>query len=84
VRRSELTPEQVGEIVDTATGYATGFESVLRKYEGLTADELEELLLDNNVERCPGCDWYCESGELLDDEDNLVGCRDCRPPEPEE
>lgn len=44
----------------------------------LTLEEVEEALLDCNIERCPQCDYWCLSGELLDIEDNVVGCSSCR------
>jgi hypothetical protein len=43
-----------------------------------TEEKLLELLEDWGVELCPHCNWWVESSELLDDEDNVVGCQDCR------
>jgi len=31
-----------------------------------------------NLGRCPGCGWWFEVGELVDDAGDLVGCQDCR------
>jgi hypothetical protein len=44
-------------------------------------DSMESDLADGNLERCPGCEWWFEAGELVDDEDDedeLVCCQDCR------
>lgn len=45
------------------------------------ADEAEEALEAQNYERCAGCGWWFESSELIDDDDNVVGCDQCRPQE---
>lgn len=52
---------------------------------GISEDDVEDYLLNYNVERCSGCGWWFESGELTPDEDtepdddDLVGkCQDCR------
>ncbi|MCX6055169.1 MAG: hypothetical protein NTZ74_09700 [Chloroflexi bacterium] len=39
---------------------------------------VESYLADCNLERGPGCEWWFEAGELVDDEGELVGCQDCR------
>lgn len=44
----------------------------------IDSSELEDKLSDTNIERCPHCDWWYESGELVDEFDEVVGCRDCR------
>ena len=49
--------------------------------EGVQMDSMESDLADGNLERCPGCEWWFEAGELVDDEDDedeLVCCQDCR------
>lgn len=78
--RNSLTPEQIESVVDRATGYVDGFERVLRDESiGLEVDELEELLLDNNVEKCPECAFFVVSHELLNDEGEIDGhCDNCR------
>ncbi|CDQ10575.1 protein of unknown function [Acidithiobacillus ferrivorans] len=48
------------EIIDIVIGYVLGFEKVLTE-TGMEGDDLAELLLNNNVEKCENCDWFTES-----------------------
>lgn len=41
-------------------------------------EEVADQLLDVDLERCGGCGWWMEPGELVDDEGDVVGCGDCR------
>lgn len=73
--------EQIEQIIDTVTGYADGFERVLRDetIDIDDPDELDELLLDHNVEKCPECEFYVHSHELLNDNGEIDGhCDNCR------
>jgi hypothetical protein len=79
----KLSSEDIEKICDTVVSYATGYESVIREFE-IEPEELEELLLDNDIEKCEGCDWFFHSYDLVDDDGELVGCRDCRPTEEDE
>lgn len=66
------------ELLDTVTSYADGFEKVLR-VEGMTPESLEELLLDNGIEKCATCGWFTHSGFLVDDDNEADGfCDNCR------
>ncbi len=69
-------------IIDLVCGTVDGYEQALRKYR-LTDEALLEILANGNIEQCPTCEWYVESGELLpldgaDDPDGY--CENCRPP----
>lgn len=44
----------------------------------LSDDEVEELMLDADLERCPECEWWCRCGDLLDDNDDAGACSSCR------
>lgn len=44
----------------------------------LSDDDLEDEMLTANIETCPHCGWWMESGDLLDDDGNVVGCDQCR------
>lgn len=77
MRVSDLTNEQVFQLLDDLKGYANGLEKVMREYD-LELEEIEELALNNNVERCEGCDWFFDSFDLVDDDDRTGFCRDCR------
>lgn len=74
----------VDDICDTVTGYVLGFEKVIQE-TGMDVSELEELLLNHNIEKCPTCEWYVDSFELLPDgESDPDGfCFNCREPESE-
>lgn len=37
-----------------------------------------EAMLDRNLEPCPECGWWTESGELTDDDSNPESCGQCR------
>jgi hypothetical protein len=65
------------------TGDARGFLDA-NDIEDVDPEELEEAVEDRNLERCSGCDWWMESHELIDDDGEVVGCRDCRPSEEED
>ncbi|MEB8476677.1 MULTISPECIES: hypothetical protein [Acidithiobacillus] len=66
------------EVCDMATGYVDGFERAMGVL-GLDVEAMEEWLLDHNIERCPSCDWFVASHELLNDEGEIDGlCDNCR------
>lgn len=44
----------------------------------ITEDEVLEILLDEGVERCPECDWWVYSWELVDEDGNETACENCR------
>lgn len=67
------------EICDVVTGYVDGYFRV--KYAtGMSDELLQELLLNNNIEKCVNCGQYTDSFNLLDDgEDDPDGfCDNCR------
>src|SRR5438445_262726 len=53
-------------------------EAAIAEHFDIDEEDVAELLLDATVERCPGCDWWHEAGELVDDNGDLVGCDQCR------
>jgi hypothetical protein len=46
--------------------------------ELISVDEAEELLAEDNQERCPECDWWVEAGELVGEEFEDQSCASCR------
>ncbi|MCC5612891.1 hypothetical protein LC612_40955 [Nostoc sp. CHAB 5834] len=78
--KQDLTPEEKAAIADQVTGFSLGFSQAQEQYE-LEAEVLEDLLLDQNIEKCPGCEWWVDSHELVGpDSDEPDGhCRNCRP-----
>ncbi len=82
-----MTREVLQKIRDALEGTPASIESVLDKLELLdvvSIEEVEEGLLDLNLERCKGCDWWFESGELVNGAGDVVGCGDCRGKDEEE
>lgn len=63
--------------IDTITGSVLGLESVSEEL-GVDGDEIEDALLEWGIERCPGCDWYRECIELVDENGDPQLCDDCR------
>ena len=63
------------DIIDLATSYADGYERALVIAEDMEIEDLDNWLLDHNVEKCPTCEWYVDSAELIPlDEDDPDGC----------
>jgi len=73
VQREELAAEAQGTLLS---------EAQLLERSGLvdiiTEDEVLEILLDEGVERCPECDWWVYSWELVDEDGNETACENCR------
>lgn len=67
------------EAADLVTSYVDGLGRALQKFE-VDQEELDDILLDLNVEKCSNCGWYVDSRDLLPDgEDNPDGfCIHCR------
>jgi hypothetical protein len=66
------------EILDAVTGYADGYAQVLSKTQ-MDAEALDELLLNNNIEKCSNCGLFTDSCFLIDDGDEPDGyCDNCR------
>jgi len=65
--------------IDDLTSYADG-EIRVRSRLKLSAEQLKEAALNENVEKCPGCGWWAESHEMLPlDGDEPDGhCSNCR------
>lgn len=66
--------------LDDLKGYADG-EARVRARRNLTAMQLKEVALNDNVEKCPGCYWWVDSHELIptDGRDLPDGkCSNCR------
>lgn len=73
-----LTDEQIRELCDIAVSCGDADMQIAGKYD-IEGEELEDLLLDNNIERCTNCQWWCHSYELLDEEGEPVYlCSDCQ------
>jgi len=79
----KLPKDKVQEVAEILMGTTMSVEAAAGK-AGLDeddyqddADALDQLI--DYVERCEGCEWWCEPGELADDDDDLCGlCDDCK------
>jgi len=68
-----------GEIADIFLGTCRTIGSVIDQYElDKTVEEVEDLLLDYSIERCPECEWWVESIELMDENDEPTPCDGCK------
>lgn len=67
------------KIEDLLVSYADGLEKVM-DLTGMNVDEVEEWGLNHNIERCPTCDWWTESHNLIptDSEETDGFCDNCR------
>lgn len=83
MNKPKLTREQEQEIAHALLGTCETGVFQAEEYE-VELQDIEEACLNQNVERCPVCDWWCESSELIDEEGNVVGCDQCRPEEIED
>lgn len=46
--------------------------------EGISIDEIEEIMANSNYERCCECEVWCEAGELVDENSDPCPCSNCR------
>lgn len=74
---ADLTPTQRSEIYNVALHCVDGERQMIEEY-GLTQAEFEELMLDEGADKCEYCDNWVEASELLDRNDDVTGCTDCR------
>lgn len=77
-RKAALTADEKAEIVDACTTLSLG-EFRMRERFDLSVEELADLLLDFDVERCPSCKLHTDSHALFDHNGNIDGhCNNCR------
>lgn len=79
-RKRALTSEARNEIIDTCLSFITGEFKMREKYD-LAHEELTDLLLDDNVERCPHCRNFTDSHSCIHPDTHKVDghCTNCRP-----
>lgn len=74
-----ISDEQVREIADYLTGTCNSIDQALDRLDlEFPVEDVEERLLDVNLERCPICDWWMDSAELVNEAGDVVGCDTCR------
>lgn len=71
---------QLGErLREYVEGTCIGIETALDLMdEEVSTEDALESLLDIGIELCDGCDHWMESGELVNDDGEVVGCSQCR------
>ena len=81
---SKLDTQTLDIIHDKLLGTCGDTETILENMDIEADFEAVEIdLEDMNLEKCPICGWWMDSWELLDDDNNVVGCEDCRKPDAE-
>ena len=70
------TPKETADICDIAVHCADADMQIMNKY-GVEDDELEELLLNNNIERCTRCAWWKEAGDFDEGQTHDLVCSEC-------
>ena len=64
IRTRAWSGSDIDKAADIVTGYVDGLGKAMREF-GVEQDELDDVLLDVNVEPCPGCGWYVDSRDLI-------------------
>jgi hypothetical protein len=83
VSERKLTDEEKDQLKDKVLGTCDSIDSAIEFLEIDTdAETAEDGLLDRNVERCRGCGWWLESGELDGEREGEIGyCQQCASPD---
>ena len=63
-------------IADLLAHYADGERQVSDRF-GLELEEIEEIALDEGLERCSECGWWDEAGVLVEDDGTGYRHTDC-------
>jgi len=76
-----MTDKLNENVLSYLEGTCNSIEAAIERFDlDASVEEIESYTLDNNLECCPGCGWWMESHELIDEDDNVVGCDQCRTP----
>jgi len=76
---TKISDKQIHEITSFLEGTCNSIEQAMDRFDiDFPVEEVEDRLLDVNLERCPGCDWWVESSELVDSKGDIVVCENCR------
>lgn len=79
MQKQDLTEADKARIAELATSYVLGARAVQAEFD-LDIEQIEDILLDANIEKCPECGWYDDSFSLFGPEqDEPDGCcSNCR------
>jgi len=76
--KADAIEKVADSVIGTCESLQKHIEIIVDDYDvHITEDELRDKLLEKNVEECFGCGWWVQSDELIDEDDNVVGCHDC-------
>lgn len=82
MREDITTPDAATRLSDRLLGTCDQIEAACEQLRlDIDEDDAHEMLAEANIERCSECDWWVESGELADEDGELVSCSGCRPRE---
>jgi hypothetical protein len=76
--RLKLNTAAINSIVEQIAYVGDG-EMIVRREHGFEAAEIEDMMLDHSYERCRGCRWFKEVGEMLNDNNQPKQCDECEP-----
>jgi hypothetical protein len=75
----KLTLELRSEIASAVEGTCMTVGAMVERYDlDISDDDLEDELLTAGIECCPGCGWWMESCELVDEDGEAGACDQCR------
>ena len=75
----QLTQEQKRKIHDTLIGTSGINDNAVCEEYGLELEDLEELCEELELKRYADCEWWTETDELADDDEDDEGrCESCR------
>lgn len=65
---------------DTLNSYIVNRLSGTSDYliDGVSISEVEEVMADAGFERCPDCEVWVETSDLVDEDDEPCVCSSCR------
>lgn len=72
MKYEDIVKEAECELLGTCTELSAWIDN-----KGYDVD-ISNLESDLDIERCPECDWWCETGELVDEDCNPCECESCR------
>lgn len=75
-KRLKLSDSDIATLVDDIAHIGDG-EGRVRHEHGFTFEEITDMMLDHNYERCPKCRWFVEVSELLDENSEQKACDQC-------
>jgi len=74
----KIPENEIEQAVEDCWSYGDGEAKIANRYN-LDYNEIKELMLDYNYEKCHACQNWCPSYEFLDDNcEVLENCEDCR------